>query len=102
MISRMIPCLETIPSSPIHLFVSEEEKREDELHRIKTLVNEWLRLQYEPEPDLLAIRGKERRLHALIKGSGVYGMILNFAGLNIWVDDRSPDGMVESQEAINL
>ena len=102
MISQMIPLAATIETTPLQLFVSREDLREDELRRIKVLVDEWLVLQYEPEPDATAIRKKERKLHVLIKASGVYGMVLNFAGLNLWVDDRTPEGVVESQEAINL
>ena len=52
--------------------------------------------------DSFNLRRKEHKLHSMIKASHVYGKVLNFADLNLWVDDRSPDGVVEMQEAINL
>jgi hypothetical protein len=102
MISQLIPHSTTSTSKPIQLYVIQEDPREDELRRIKNLVDQWLGLQYVPEPDSSAIRRKEQKLNSAIKNSSLYGMILNFAGLNIWVDDRTPDGVVEMQESINL
>jgi hypothetical protein len=100
--SELIPLSTTSQLQPIRLYLVRDDTREDELRRIKNLVNEWLGLQYEPEPDPRAIRRKEQKLNSAIKGSSLSGMILNFAGLNIWVDDRTPDGVVEMQESINL
>jgi hypothetical protein len=84
------------------VFSGQEDKRDDEICRISTLVDAWLMPQYQSEPNLEAASRFERRLHTAIKTSSLNGKILSFAGLNIWVDDRTPDGVVQSQEAINL
>ena len=99
---QIIPCSTTLQPKRLRLFVGRDDRREVELGRIKFLVDEWLVLREESPADAAAIRRKEDKLHSTIKASHVYGRVLNFAGLNLWVDDRSPDGVVEMQEAINL
>src|SRR6185312_10996793 len=91
---------DSIEFNNLHVFVGQEEDRDDEIRRIGALVNSWLMPLYRPVTDIEAARWYERKLHAAIKASSLYRKILNFAGLNIWVDDRTPDGFVESQEAI--
>lgn len=89
-------------SGRLSVFVSQEDNRDDELGRIGTLVDAWLIPQYLPEPNLEAAGRFERKLHAAIMASSLRGKVLTFAGLNLWVNDRTPVGIVESQEAINL
>jgi len=89
-------------SAGLHVFASHEDNQDDEIRRIGGLVDAWLIPQYQPEPNREAASRFERKLHAAIKTSSLHGKVLSFAGLNIWVDDRTPDGVVQSQEAINL
>jgi hypothetical protein len=84
------------------VFCGQEEKGDDEIRRIGNLVDAWLMQQYQSEPNTEAASRFERKLHTAIKTSSLHGKVLSFAGLNIWVDDRTPDGVVQSQEAINL
>ena len=66
------------------------------------MIDVWLKCQSEPHPDPYAARRAERKLHDAIKAGPLSGQILSFAGLNLWVDDRTPDGSVMSQESISI
>jgi hypothetical protein len=102
MIPGMKPRSDSEISNSLHVFEVQEDNQDDDVHQIGTLVDAWLMPQYQPSPDFEAARVVERTLHAAIKRSTLYGLVLSFAGLNIWVNARTPDGIVESQEAINL
>ena len=74
----------------------------DESEQIGALVNRWLGAREKPRPNAVIVKRVERKLHDAIKQSLLRGKILTFAGLNLWVNDGTPDGVVESQEAICL
>jgi hypothetical protein len=79
-----------------------EDEYVDETRHIKILVDAWLKSLDESRPKSRAACRIERELYDSIKASPLYGKILSFAGLNIWVDERTPDGVVVVQESINL
>ena len=89
-------------SGCLRIFSDQEDNRKDEIRRITTLVDAWLMSQSRNEPNCESASRAERKLHDAIKASSLFDRVLTFAGLNIWVDARTPDGVVESQEAINL
>jgi hypothetical protein len=87
---------------PYQVFRGPEDEFVEENRGIKMLVNAWLKSRDESRPKSQAARRIERKLSDSIKASPLYGNILSFAGLNIWVDERTPDGLVVVQESINL
>jgi hypothetical protein len=93
---------ESAESRKLQVFFGHEHHRADVTRRIGSLVDAWLMQQYRPGPDAGAVRRAERRLHEAIKASPLHGKILSFAGLNLWVDDQTPEGVVRAQECINL
>jgi hypothetical protein len=70
--------------------------------RIGILVDAWLTSRDESGPDARATARIERKLHDAIKAGPFFGKVLSFAGLNLWVDDRTSAGLVELQESISL
>ncbi|WP_435007798.1 hypothetical protein P12x_005063 [Tundrisphaera lichenicola] len=93
----------TLPTPDfVRIFKGPDDELDRAIGRIGSLVNSWLNLQAEPGPDPIASIRAERRLHSAIKSSPFFGKILSFAGLNIWVNERTSEGLVESQESINL
>jgi hypothetical protein len=93
---------ETPRSGLYQVFRSPEEEFADETHRIGLLIDTWLKSQNESRPNAQAASRVERKLHDAIKGGPLYGKILSFAGLNLWVDDRTSDGLVMMQESISI
>jgi hypothetical protein len=89
-------------SGNLRVFADHEDNRREEIRRITTLVDAWLMSQYQAGSNRGGASRAERKLHTAIKNGPFYDKVLSFAGLNIWVDTRTPDGVVESQEAINL
>lgn len=89
-------------SLPYRVFRDPDADLVEETHRIASLANVWLVSQDRPRADPLATRRVERRLHDAIKASPLFGKVLSFAGLNLWVDDRTSDGLVMCQECVNL
>ena len=85
-----------------HIFLPPEDGQVVDARRLGKLVDRWLVMTSKGNPDALAGRRAEKALHAAIKEGSFYGKILSFAGLLVWVDDRTSDGRVNSQEAINL
>ncbi len=89
--------------SALHLALpGPDDDRADEARQIGALINCWLLSLDETRPDARSARRSERKLHDAIKASQLYGKILSFAGLNIWVDKQTSDGLVMSQECMNL
>jgi hypothetical protein len=92
-----------LPQSQLYqVYRSPEDDVADACPRIGRLVDRWLQLQEESGPNAPAARRIERRLHDAIKAGPLYDRILSFAGLNLWVDGRTPEGRVEMQESISL
>jgi hypothetical protein len=89
-------------SGNYQVFREPEDHFADEVHRIEFLLNAWLMSRDKSLPTPLGSSRVERKLHDAIKASPLYGKILSFAGLNLWVDDRTSDGLVTIQESINL
>lgn len=89
-------------AGPYRVFRAPEDDGPDEIRHIGSLVNTWLESLDESRPDARSARRGERELHDAIKASSLYGKILSFAGLNLWVDDRTLDGLVMLQECVNL
>jgi hypothetical protein len=89
-------------SVSLRVFADQEDNRQVEVRRITILVDAWLMSQTRDSPSREAASRAERKLHNAIKASPLFDRVLSFAGLNIWIDARTPDGVVESQEAINL
>jgi hypothetical protein len=94
------------PESPqaklYQVFPGPEDDLAEESRHIGFLVDAWLKSQDECGTDARAASRSERRLHDAIKAGPLYGKVLSFAGLNLWVDDRTSEGLVESQESISL
>ncbi len=87
---------------PFPVFRGPEDDLSDENRRIGILIDSWLNSRSEPRPHAQAARRAERKLHDAIKAGPLFGKILSFAGLNLWVDDRTSDGLVMMQESINI
>jgi hypothetical protein len=86
----------------LRLYAGRKDGRQAEIRRVGFLVDAWVMAQEQPVPDPEEVSKFERRLHDAIKRSSLHGLILSFAGLNLWVDERTPEGVVEMQESINL
>ncbi len=84
------------------LFLAPEADLDDDTDRVGSLADAWLASQNRNPPDAQAVRRVERKLHDAIKAGPLFGKILSFAGLNLWVDERTADGLVMSQECMNL
>jgi hypothetical protein len=102
MILRMKSPCSSFSRVNLQILIAPGDNPGDEAEQIGALVNTWLGAQEKPRPNARFVRREERKLHEAIKNSSLRGKILTFAGLNLWVDDGTPDGVVESQEAINL
>jgi hypothetical protein len=86
----------------LRVFRAPEDDRVDEARHIGSLVDTWLKSRDGSRPGAGLARRGERKLHEAIKAGPLYGKILSFAGLNIWVDEWTSDGVVMSQECVNL
>jgi hypothetical protein len=99
--------LNPIPSGlprPGHyrVFSEPENNFDEQARRIRYLANAWLVSRERSRPNARSTSKIERRLHDAIKASPLHCKILSFAGMNLWVDDRTPDGLVKSQEFMSI
>ncbi len=102
MIVAQLAKIDTTMTPELRLFDVPNDDRQVEIRRVARLLDSWLMAQESPAPDPEAVHKVECKLHASIKNSSLFGSVLSFAGLNLWVDERTPEGVVEIQESINL
>jgi hypothetical protein len=95
-------CFRSHRAEPFRVLRTPEDDLADEVRYIRSLADVWVRSRDGVRPNARSVRVNERKLHDAIKASPFFGKILGFAGLNLWVDEQTMDGLVMSQEGINL
>src|SRR5579871_2294471 len=87
-------------SQHFQVYGGPEEDFGEVRRRIRLLVDAWLTSRDQSGPSSQAAARIERKLHDAIRSGPFFGKVLSFAGLNLWVDDRTSEGLVELQESI--